>query len=280
MTEEDANKATRPQRITVVVGRSSKSVKGNGTVQSSKDGLLEDPKSLKKKDVNIPSNEDPDNVNSKKVDNTGQKPEQATKGRRKQRHSTKLAEPSEGSAEKKLDSKSNKKKLHENHSNQVADYEKESHGKVSSGKVGIDESEVAASPSSDDETRSQKTRSAKKRARLAKEVVISSGDVKKKFSDVKVDSDAKPFKQSAKKASGGSSDVKKSSAVVSVEKRSGGISDLEGKRRSAKKDGTDKAVGSSSRQKENKRQKQGKVEKSVKDEKKVTLELAVYSLFL
>ncbi|XP_028799119.1 uncharacterized protein LOC114754513 isoform X2 [Neltuma alba] len=298
---EDAEKAT-PEQVTVVDGRSSKSVTSNGIVQSIEDDVLEDPKSLKKQDVNnsdrskgvnISSNEDPDNVSTKKVDSTEQKPVQATRSRRKKYHSTKLAEPSEGSAvtrdrdaDKMPDSKSNKKdlcsSLHENNATEGAgpsENDKESHAKISSGKVGTNEPEAVASPSEShpDEIRSKKPGKANKKGRPAKEVVISSDDVTKKVSEVTSDSDAKPTKRSSKKAPGGGSNGKKTNVADSVEKTSGNMSDQEGKRRSAKKDGTNKGIGSSLRHlKENKRQKQDNVSdmdvaKSAKDEEKETV---------
>ncbi|KAI9118313.1 hypothetical protein K1719_010645 [Acacia pycnantha] len=221
VTEEDAEKATPPQQVTVVDGRSSKLVTSNGTVQSSEDDLLEDPKSLKKQEdvnnsehstgLNIPSNEDPDNVSTKKVDNTEQKPERATKRRRKQHHSTKLAEPSEGSAEKMIDS---------TEVEGPSKNDKESHAKISSGKVGINESEVVASPSPSEshpnEIRSKKPGRANKRGRPTKEVVISSEDVTKKSPEVTSDSEAKPTKRgrSAKEVVISSEDVTKKSSEV------------------------------------------------------------------
>ncbi|XP_054818826.1 sister chromatid cohesion protein PDS5 homolog C isoform X2 [Prosopis cineraria] len=287
--EEDSKKATPSQQDTVVDGRSSKSVTSNGIVQSSEDDLLADPKSLKKqedvnnsdhsKGMNISSNEDPNNVNSKKVDNTEQKPEQATKRRRKQYNSTKLAEPSESSAvardrdaEKMLDSKSNKKELcsslDENHSTEgvgPSENDKESHAKISSRKAGNNESEAMASPSPSlshpDENHSKKSGRRNKKGRPAKEVAISSEGVAKKVSEVTCDSDAKPTKRSAKKAPGEHSDGRKTNAVDSVEKTSESTSGSEGKRRSTEKeDRTNRGVGSSLKHlKENKRQKQGKV---------------------
>ncbi|KAK4274491.1 hypothetical protein QN277_017700 [Acacia crassicarpa] len=215
VTEEDAEKATPPQEVTVVDGQSSKLVTSNGTVQSTEDNLLEDPKSLKKQDItnsehstglNIPSNEDPDNVSTEKVDNTEQKPEQATKRRRKQHHSRKLAEPSKGSAEKMIGS---------TEFEGPSENDKESHAKISSGKVGINESEVVASPSPSpseshpNEIRSKKPGRANKRGRPAKEVVISSEDVTRKSPEVTSDSKAKRTKRgrSAKEVVVSSEDV-------------------------------------------------------------------------
>lgn len=306
--EEDAKEAPPPQEVTTVGGRSPKSVMSNGNAQVGEDELLADPKSQKKqedvnhsdhsKNVNILGVEDPNSVDTKKVDNIKQKPEQVTKKRGKQFSSSiKSAEPSEGSdvahekeAEKMLDSsKDIPGSPHEDHSVEVAgssDNGKESDAKISSRKAGTGESEVVALPSPREshpnENHSKKPGRAKKKEKPAKEVVISSEDVSKKVAEGTSDSEAKPTKRSAKKAPGGCSDGKKTTLVDSIRKATGSASDLQVKKQSAKKVGESNKGGvSCSRQPEDKkRQKQGKVSdsvvsKSAKDEEKVVLGLAV-----
>ena len=292
VVREDQKEAAPPQQDSLVGDRSPKSVMSNGIAQAGEDDALVDSKSLKKqddtdcsnqsKDINLPGNEEPNDVDTEKADNSEQKPGQPTKKRgRKLGSSAKSAETSEGShlanekeAEKMTDSKSNRKEApsspYEDGCVEAAgpsENDREIDAKISSPKTGDGESDVASpSPSENllDENRSKKPGRAKKKDSTAKEVPTE--DVSKKLSEGTSDSEAKPSRRSAKKAIDRSSDVKKITVADSVKKGSGATSDPDAKKPSTKKAEESKkgGGGSSSRQSEDKKKRgRGKMNSEV-----------------
>ncbi|KAI4316392.1 hypothetical protein L6164_024376 [Bauhinia variegata] len=282
VAKEDAREAAPSEQVDPVSDRSPKSVMSNGIVQAGEDDSLADSKSLKKledgvhsdqsKDVNNSSSEEPDNLNTGKADTKDQKPEQAKRKGRKSSASTKLAEPSESSAvvkeketDKPLDSKSHSKDIpsspQEDHSVEAAgpsENDKEVGAKISSLKEVDDESGVVASPSPSDslrdENRSKKSGRAKKKDSLVKEVAVPTEDVLKKVSEQTSDSEVKPSRLAAKRATSGSSDGKKPTVADTIKKGSGTTGDSETKKQSAKKVENNKSsVGSSSKHMEDKK---------------------------
>lgn len=274
------------QQDNPVVDIVPKSVMGNGVAQVGEDFALADSKSLKKqedadcsdhsKGMDISGHEEPNDLDTEKVDSKEQKPEQPAKRRgRKSSSSTKSAEPLEGQAvtnekeaEKTLDSESHIKEvpssLHEDHSVEAAgpsENDKEIDAKISSPKAGHCDSEAVSSPSPsrglNDGNRSKKLGRPKTKDGSANEVAVE--DSSKKVSDGTSDSEAKLTKKSVKKALGRKSDVRKTGAD-SVKIESGATSDVDAKKHLAKKvDKSNKSGGgSSSRQPEKKRRGRGK----------------------
>ncbi|KAE9603686.1 hypothetical protein Lalb_Chr11g0063521 [Lupinus albus] len=259
---------------------SPKSVMSNGAAKVGEDFALADSKSPKKqesidcsdksKDVDISGREETNDLDTEKVDNREEKPEQPSKRRgRKSSSSTKLAEPFEGQVdadvkedEKSLDSENHTKDvpslLHEDHSVEAgsSQNDKEIDAKILSPKAGHDESEVIGSSpveSLHGRNRSKKIGRAKTEDVSSKEVTTDG--VSKNVTDVTSDTEAKPAKHSVQKAFGRKSDVKKTSVLDSDKKESATTSDTEAKKHSAKKpDKSNKGeVGSSSKQPEEKK---------------------------
>ncbi|KAJ1396294.1 Armadillo-type fold [Sesbania bispinosa] len=306
VVRENAKEATPPQQDNPVGDKSPKSVMSNGIAQAGEDDTLVESKSLKKQDdtdcsaqsksIDLSGNEEPNDLDTEKVDNSEPKPEQASKRRGRKPSSSKLAEPSEDShlanekeAEKTIDSKSHSKEVPsspcEDDGVEAAvpsENEKEIKAKISSPKAGEGESDDVISPSPSesihDENRSKKRGRAKKKDSSAKEV--AGEDISKKASEGTCDSEAKPTRPSGKRGLGRSSDVKITTVVDAVKKGSG-TSDPDGKKHSAKSaKKTEESIkgdsGSSSRQLEDKKRSgRGKVnaekslaKSSAKDEDK------------
>ncbi|KAF7830345.1 Sister chromatid cohesion protein PDS5 like B-B [Senna tora] len=307
VVKEDASEAPPPEQANPVDDKSPKSVMSNGIAQAGEDDSLADSKPLKKqedaehsdqsKGMNISGNEEPNNLDSDKIENTKQKPEQATekKGRTS---SSKLAEPSEAQAaanEKEADelpdSKSQNKDIPSSPQNdqsvEAVEHSEDDKGvdaQASSPKAVEDESEVVASPPSEnlpDENRSKKPGRSKKKDSSVKVVAEPTEDDSKKVSEETSDTEAKPTKRNtAKKAPVGRSDRKKTTVSDTPKKGSGTASDPDAKKHSSKKaDESEKSGGgSSARQSEDKKKRvrgkaisETKVAKSAKDEDKEML---------
>ena len=280
MVEKDSREVAPSQPENTGVSISPKLVMSNGVACVGEDNALADSKSIKKQEdadfsnhsegLNISGEEVHNNLDTEKVDNSKQKPKQATKRRRKKSSSsTKSAKPSKGhvaanerETEKMLDHESNNKKVpsppHEDHSVEAAgppENDNEIDAKISSPKACNGESEVVASPPREslyDENLSRKHGRTKKKDGPIKEGAAEDAS---KVSGGASDSDAKPVRQSVKKALGLKSDVKKASVVDSVKKGSGAVNDADAKKHSAKKLDENKkgSGGSSSRQMEDKK---------------------------
>ncbi|XP_054797872.1 sister chromatid cohesion protein PDS5 homolog C-like [Prosopis cineraria] len=301
VVKEDSGEALPPQEVNPVEDKSPKLVMSNGTAQTGEDNSLADSKSVKKQDgaehsdqlkgINESGNEECNNFGTDKVDNTEQKPEEATEKKVRTSNSAK-AEPTEGQivaiekeAEKLLNSKPQSKDIpsspKNDHSVEAAGHseenDKETDVHVSSPKAVEDESEVVASPPAEslpDENRSKKSGRAKKKDSSVKGGAETTEDDSKKVSEETSDTEAKPATRSAKKMVGGRSDRKKTAAVDLAKKGSQTASDPDVKKHSAKKvDESDKSGGgSSARQSEDKKKRtRGKstsdtiVAKSAKD---------------
>ncbi|OIV97717.1 hypothetical protein TanjilG_12474 [Lupinus angustifolius] len=278
--KEDETEVVPSHQDNAVRDISPKSLMSNGAAKVGEDFALADSKSPKKqestdcsdksKDVDVSGHEETNDLDTEKVDNREENPEQPSKRRgRKSSSSTKLAEPFEGQIaadvkedEKSLDSENHSKDvpslLHEDHSVEAgsSQNDKEIDAKILSPEAGHDESEVIGSSpveSLHGRNRSKKIGHAKTKDVSSKEVTTDG--VSKKVTDVTSDSEAKPAKQSVKKAFGRKSDVKKTSVVDSDKKGSATTSDTEAKKHSAKKpDKSNKGeVGSSSKQPEEKK---------------------------
>ncbi|KAH1124430.1 hypothetical protein GYH30_014245 [Glycine max] len=280
VVEKDSREVAPSQPENTGVSISPKLVMSNGVACVGEDNALADSKSIKKQEdadfsnhsegLNISGEEVHNNLDTEKVDNSKQKPKQATKRRRKKSSSsTKSAKPSKGhvaanerETEKMLDHESNNKKVpsppHEDHSVEAAgppENDNEIDAKISSPKACNGESEVVASPPREslyDENLSRKHGRTKKKDGPIKEGAAEDAS---KVSGGASDSDAKPVRQSVKKALGLKSDVKKASVVDSVKKGSGAVNDADAKKHSAKKLDENKkgSGGSSSRQMEDKK---------------------------
>ncbi|OIW14976.1 hypothetical protein TanjilG_30695 [Lupinus angustifolius] len=280
MVKKDITEAVPSHQDIAVRCISPKSVTSNGAAKIGEDFCLGDSKSLKRqevtdcsdksKDVSVSGYEEPNGLDTKKVDKREQKPEHPTRKRgRKSSSSTKLVEPFEGhvaanekEAEKMLDSENHSEEvpssLHENASVEAAgpsENDKDIDAKISSPKAGHGESEVIGSSPAEglhDRNHSKKIACAKTKDVHAKEVATEDFS---KVNDVTSDSDVKPAKQSAQKALGLKSDLKKTSVADSVKKESVTTSDTDAKKQAAKKsDKINKGDdGSSSRQPEEKK---------------------------
>ncbi|KAE9588987.1 hypothetical protein Lal_00012513 [Lupinus albus] len=125
------NSAAPPQQDNPVGDHSPKSVTSNGNPQATEDDTLVDSKSLEKqentdctvqsKGINFSASEDPNYLDTEKVENSDQKQDPATKSARETISSTKPDESSEGSypANVKLDMKVDVKAIDsESHSNE------------------------------------------------------------------------------------------------------------------------------------------------------------------
>ncbi|XP_028782650.1 microtubule-associated protein futsch [Neltuma alba] len=304
--KEDSVEAPPPQEADPVEDKSPKPVMSNGNAQPGEDNSLADSKSTKKQDGadhsdqlkggSEPGNEERNSLDADKVDNTEQKPEQASEKKGRTSTSAK-AEPSEGQtvaieeeAEKPPDSKpqskdvlSSPKNDHSAESAGHSENDKETDVHVSSPKAVEDESEVFASPPTEslpEENRSKKSGRPKKKDGSAKGGAESTEDDSKKVSGETSDTEAKPATRSAKKMSGGRSDRKKTTVVDSAKKGSQAAGDPDVKRHSARKvDESDKSGGgSSARQSEDRKKRtRGKstadaiVSKSGKDVDKESL---------
>ncbi|KAJ7966255.1 Sister chromatid cohesion PDS5 B-B [Quillaja saponaria] len=295
-TQEDkeiATEAVSPQQADPVNDRSTKSVMSNGITQAGEDESLADSVPLKKeedahcsdlsKDVNVSSNEKPDNLGAEKADNK----EQTTKKRgRRSNLSMKPTEPSENppvdddkEAEKLPDSKSPSKDVPslplEDPSVDATENENEVVAKPLSPKAVDDESEIVASPSPSgslpNESRSKKFGRSKKKDSLIKEDTKPTDDVSIKISEGTSDSEVKPNRRLGKKVIGGSSNEKKSPIVVYSNRKGSGItSDVEAKKISAKKvEGSNKVVGGSSSKQPEDKKTRGRV-KSISEKEMVS----------
>ncbi|CAL0305735.1 unnamed protein product [Lupinus luteus] len=278
--KEDETEVLHSHQDNAVKDISPKSLMSNGTAKVGEDFALADSKSPKKqestdhsdksKDSDISGHEETNDLDTEKVDNREENPEQPSKRRgRKSSSSTKLAEPFEGQVaadvkedERSLDSENHSKDipslLNEDHSVEAgsSQNDKEIDAKILSPEAGHDESDVIGSSpveSLHGRNRSKKIGRAKTKDVSLKEVTTDG--VSKKVTDVTSDSEAKPVKQSVKKALGQKSDVKKTSVVDSDKKEIVTTSDTEAKKHSAKKpDKSNKGeVGSSSKQPEEKK---------------------------
>ncbi|KAK2452858.1 nucleolar protein dao-5 [Trifolium repens] len=265
------------------------STKRNDIAQAGEDDALVDSTSLKKQDgtdspVLPKGNEEPNDLDTEKVDSKEQKLERSTKRKGKKASSSKSKKPSKKSnvvslkeAEKTVDSKSPNKEVPSslNEDNVVeatgtSEDNKEIKPKISSPKADDIESDAVISPSpsesNHDENRSKKRARTKKKDSSVKEVAAE--DISKKVSERTSDSEVKPARSSVKKGLSRSSDVKITTAVDSVKKGSGKTEER------TKGDG-----GSSSRKPEDKKRKgqvkgsseKGLAKSSSNDEDKVTV---------
>ncbi|XP_027355812.1 serine/threonine-protein kinase PRP4 homolog isoform X2 [Abrus precatorius] len=282
VVEKDSREATSSEQDNPDANRSPKSVMSNGVACVGEDYDLGDSKSTKKQeDVDCSNHSEglntschgvPNDMDTEKVDNRQQKPEQDTKRRgRKSSSSTKSAKPSrahvatnENEADKMMDSESHSKEVpssaHVDYSVEApgpSENDKEIDAKISSQKACDNESEVASpSPveSLHDENHAKKHGRAKIKDGPSKEVAAE--NVSKKVSEGASDSEAKPARKSVKRALGLNSDVKKTTAADSVKKGSGAAIGANAKKHSGNKLDENKkggGGGSSSRQIENKK---------------------------
>ncbi|CAJ2675066.1 unnamed protein product [Trifolium pratense] len=240
---EITKEATPPQQDNAAGDRSPKSVMSNGIAQAGEDDTLVDSTSLKKQDgtdspVLSKGNEEPNDLDTEKVDGKEKKLERSTKRKGKKASSSKSKKPSKKSnvvvggkeAEKTVDSKSSNKEvpssLNEDdvvEATGTSENNKEIKPKISSPKAGEIESDAVVSPSpseiNHDENRSKKRARTKKKDSSVKEVAAE--DISKKVSERTNDSEVKPARPSAKKGLSRSSDVKTTTAVDAVKKGSG-----------------------------------------------------------
>ncbi|WJX16216.1 hypothetical protein P8452_06279 [Trifolium repens] len=285
---EITKEASPPQQDNAAGDRSPKSVMSNGIAQAGEDDAIVDSTSLKKQDgtdspVLSKGNEEPNDLDTEKVDSKEQKLERSTKRKGKKASSSKSKKPSKKSnvvsekeAEKTVDSKSPNKEVPSSlNEDDVVEAtgtseDKEIKPKISSPKADDVESDAVISPSpsesNHDENRSKKRARTKKKDSSVKEVAAE--DISKKVSERTSDSEVKPARSSVKKGLSRSSDVKITTAVDSVKKGSGKTEER------TKGDG-----GSSSRKPEDKKRKgqvkgsseKGLAKSSSNDEDKVTV---------
>ncbi|KAG5244441.1 myb protein [Salix suchowensis] len=230
---EETTEVATPEQAEPANDKCPKSAVSNGVTLTEEDDSLEDTDSMKKqeddnhtdqlKNMDLPSNAEPDISNADKVANTESKAEQTSK--KSEKSPTKLAEPSETS---RVDSEKEAEELPDDkiHSKDVPGSphkDQPVEEAISSENALQGDSVPVVSPSVcenlPDESVSKKGGRAKKKESLNKHSAPSSADVPNKVSDGTSDSESKLHKCSGKKAPAGTSSEDKTPVKTDASKK-------------------------------------------------------------